>query len=448
MAPSDTAVIILAAGMGTRMKSALPKVLHALAGRPLIGHVMDVAATLKPHKTVLVLAPGMDDVAEAATGAVVVLQEPQLGTGHAVLTAREALVGFSGTVLVLYGDTPLVRGETLANMVAAREAGAAVVVLGFRPIDAGGYGRLVVSGEGGVEAIIEHKDANAGQQNIGLCNSGVMAVDGGVLFELLENVGNDNAKGEFYLTDIVAEARKRDLHCAVVEAPEDEVLGINSRAQLADAEAILQDRPRAQAMAEGATLTDPDTVYFSADTALGRDVTVEPNVFFGPGVEVGDGAVVRAFSHLEGATVSAGAQVGPFARLRPGTEVGAGARIGNFVEVKKSVIEEGAKVNHLTYIGDARVGAGANVGAGTITCNYDGFMKHQTDIGAGASIGSNTSLVAPVKIGDGAITGAGTVVTGDVPTDALVVNPADQKQTPGFAAGYRDRKTREKEGNK
>jgi len=446
MTKHKTAAIVLAAGLGTRMKSDRPKVLHRLAGQPMILHVLDALAGLEIERAVVVVGAGMEAVAEAVAPHPCALQEPRLGTGHAALAARAAMQGFDGDVLVLYGDTPLIRPETLAAMLAARRAEPrpAVVVLGFRPDDPGDYGRLVTGPDGTLEAIVEAGDATAGQRAIGLCNSGVMAVDGARLFGWLDRVGNANAKGEYYLTDIVALARADGCARAWVEAPADELRGVNDRADLAAAEAAMQGRLRARAMAGGATLVDPASVFLSADTRLGRDVTIGPNVVFGPGVTVGDGVEIHAFSHIEGAAVAAGARVGPFARLRPGARVAEGARIGNFVEIKNAAVEAGAKVNHLTYVGDARVGAGANLGAGTITCNYDGFFKDVTDIGAGAFIGSNTALVAPVKVGDGAIVGAGSVITRDVPADALAVTRAELREVDGWARRYRELRAAEK----
>ena len=437
MSARPLAAVILAAGLGTRMRSTMPKVLHQLAGRPMIAHLAATVGALAPARVVVVVGPGMDAVVAAAQPAVAALQEPALGTGHAVLAARDALQGFAGDVLVLYGADPLVRTETLKAMLAIRAEGASVVVLGFRPDDPGAYGRLIVDAAGNLERIVEFKDASPAERAIALCNSGVMAIDGAVLFDLLDRVGNDNAKREYYLTDIVAIARARGLACGYVEAAAEEVLGVNDRAELAAAETVVQRRLRAAAMRDGATLIDPASVYFSHDTRLGRDVIVEPNVFFGPGVTVGDNVRIRANSHIEGTRIAAGAVIGPFARLRPGAEIGDGAHIGNFVEVKAASIEAGAKVNHLTYIGDARVGAGANIGAGTITCNYDGFGKYHTDIGAGAFIGSNSALVAPVKIGDGAIVGAGSTIARDVPPGALAVTRASQEQVLGGAEHFR-----------
>jgi bifunctional UDP-N-acetylglucosamine pyrophosphorylase / glucosamine-1-phosphate N-acetyltransferase len=354
--------------------------------------------------------------------------------------------GFDGDILIVYGDTPLLSSATLARMLEARRSAPhpAVVVLGFRPDDPGAYGRLIEGVDGALDAIVEAKDATAEQQAVGLCNSGVMAVDGARLFVLLDRVGNDNAKGEYYLTDIVALARSDGLACRVVEGDEAELIGVNSRAELAIAERIVQDQLRARAMAEGATLTDPASVFLCHDTRLGRDVVIGPFVVFGPGVCVADTVEIRAFCHLEGVSIESGAHIGPFARLRPGAAIGPGAHIGNFVEIKNASVESGAKVNHLTYIGDARVGAGANVGAGTITCNYDGFFKSLTDIGAGAFIGSNTSLVAPVTIGAGAIIGAGSVVARDVPADALALTRGPHTEKEAWARRFREGRAAEK----
>ena len=376
-----------------------------------------------------------------ASGAQVAVQAERLGTAHAVLAAKGALAGHGGDVLVAFGDTPLISAETVRRALAARRSAAdpAVVVLGFEAAEPGAYGRLIRDADGALAAIVEAKDATPEQRAVTLCNSGVMVLDGRIAWELLAAVGNANAKGEYYLTDVVALARARGRACAVVEGAEEEFLGVNTRADLAVLEAISQTRLRAKWLAEGVTMTDPTTVYFSADTRLGRDVTIDPFVVFGPGVTIGDNVTIKGFCHFENAQVAAGAILGPYARLRPGAEIGPGAHIGNFVEIKKSRVEDGAKVNHLTYIGDARVGAGANVGAGTITCNYDGFNKSFTDIGAGAFIGSNTSLVAPVKVGDGAIVGAGSVVTHAVPEDALAVTRAPQKTLAGWAARFRDK---------
>lgn len=447
MTSTRIGAVILAAGKGTRMRSDRHKVLHPIGGQPMIHHLLDTLAELGAAREVLVIGDRRDQLEAALEGrdVAIAIQEPQLGTGHAVQAARDSLAGFDGTLLILYGDVPLVSGATMQALIDARAAGPDVVVLGFRPPDPGQYGRLVVNAAGHLDAIVEYKDASEDERAIGLCNSGMMAADAALLFDLLDQVGNDNAAGEYYLTDIVAIARARGLDVGVVEADAEELTGVNSRADLAVLEAIFQTRMRAAAMVAGVTLIDPTTVYFAHDTALGRDVVIEPNVVFGPGVSVADGAVVRAFSHLEGATVDQGATIGPYARLRPGAVIGQGARVGNFVEVKKATLEAGAKANHLSYIGDARVGAAANVGAGTITCNYDGFDKHLTDIGAGAFIGSNTALVAPVKVGDGAIVGAGSVVTRDVPADALGVTRAQQKDVEGWARRFRERKRRDRE---
>jgi len=440
------AVVVLAAGQGTRMQSALPKVMHPLAGRPMICQVLETAAALSAERTVVVVGPDMSALADLVAPNPSAVQAERRGTGHAVLQARDALAGFSGDVLVLYGDTPLLTVDTLTGVLAARrgEGDPGVVVLGFRPDDPGAYGRLIVSEDGSLERIVEARDADSETLALDLCNSGVMAVDGAILFDLLDQLGNDNAKGEYYLTDLVGLARNAGRTAAVVEAPASELVGVNSRADLAAAEAAMQARLRDAAMAAGATLTDPATVWFSHDTRLGRDVTVGPNVVFGPGVTVGNDVTVLPFSHLEGVTVAPGARVGPYARLRPGTVVGEGARIGNFVEVKAAVIDAGAKINHLSYIGDAHVGAGANVGAGTITCNYDGFTKSLTDIGAGAFIGSNSALVAPVKVGDGAFVGAGSTITRDVEADAIAVTRAEQKAVPEGAKRYRARRRKPK----
>ncbi|MSP42851.1 MAG: bifunctional UDP-N-acetylglucosamine diphosphorylase/glucosamine-1-phosphate N-acetyltransferase GlmU [Alphaproteobacteria bacterium] len=445
------AAIILAAGQGTRMQSSLPKVLHPVAGRSMLGHVLALSQALNADRRVVVVAPDMPMVTEAARSQApdvrIAVQTRQLGTADAVKAAAADLTGFAGDVLILYADTPLVQANTLQAMLTARRKGASVMVLGFRPADPSPYGRLMLDDTGALEAIVESRDCNPEQRAVTLCNSGVMAVDGAVLFSLLQEVGNTNSRGEYYLTDIIAIARKRGLACAVIEADADEVLGVNSRIELSQAEAILQNRLRRIAMLNGATLLDPSTVYFSHDTQLGRDVVVGQNVVFGPGVRVADGVQIKPFSHLEGASVAAAAEIGPYGRLRPGADIGRNAKIGNFVEVKAARIEEGAKISHLSYIGDARVGAGANVGAGTITCNYDGFEKHFTDIGAGAFIGSNTCLVAPVKIGDGAYTGSGSVITRDVSSDALALVRPQQIEKTGWAARFRARFSGKKSGH-
>lgn len=446
------AAVVLAAGMGTRMKSDRPKVLHPVAGKPMIDWVLDATASVGADPVVVVTAPGHDAVRKAVAGrAAAAVQEHALGTGDAVKPARGALsaaAAAGGTVLVLYGDTPMITADTLARMVEARHGPErpAVVVLGFEPADPGLYGRLVLGADNGLERIVEARDAEPLEREIRLCNGGVMAIDAAELFAMLDAIGNANVKGEFYLTDIVAIAREHDRRCAVVTCDPLETMGVDSRAGLAAAEAAMQGRLRDAAMAAGATLVAPETVFLSHDTRLGRDVTVHPHVVFGPGVTVADGVEIRSFSHLEGAAVAAGAIVGPYARLRPGADIGAGAHIGNFVEIKNAVLEPGAKANHLAYVGDARVGAGANLGAGTITCNYDGFAKHHTDIGAGAFIGSNSALVAPVSIGDGAIVGAGSTVTCDVPADALVVVRGEDRTLTGGAARFRSRRAKPGKG--
>ncbi len=448
MSARKKAAVILAAGLGTRMNSALPKVLHEVAGRPMIGHLIEALDGLGFDRTIVVTAPQMGELAEAVAPASCCIQDPPLGTAHAVLAARQRLAGFTGDVVVLFGDTPLLRPETIEAMVTARRGAdnPAVVVLGFRPADPGAYGRLVLGRDGTLDAIVEARDATPTQLAIPLCNAGIMALDGARMFALLDAVDSTNAKGEFYLTDIIALARARGWACAHVVAHDaDEVLGVNSRADLATAEAVMQTRLRRRAMDGGVTLIDPSTVYLSADTEFGRDVVIGPNVFIGPGVSIADNVAIRSFCHIEQAEIGVGAIIGPFARLRPGARIGVAAHIGNFVEIKAAVVEEGAKINHLSYIGDARVGARANIGAGTITCNYDGFFKYHTDIGAGAFIGSNTALVAPVKVGDGAIIGAGTVVAKDVPDDALALTRADHVERPGWATAFRTRKRADKE---
>ncbi len=433
--------IVLAAGEGTRMRSSLPKVLHQVGHKSLVGHVLTAAMDAGGAEIAVVVGPGRDDVAKEAKAvapqANIFEQRERLGTAHAVLAARDAIAKSADDILVMFADTPLVRPETLTRLRAAIAGGAAVTALAFRPKDPSGYGRMVMKGDELV-AIREDKDATAEERTITLCNGGLMALAGASALKILDRIGNSNAKGEYYLTDAVAIARDMGLKTTVIETDEDDVRGINTKAQLAEAEAVLQQRLRAAAMEAGVTLIAPETVFLSSDTTFGKDVTVEPNVVFGPGVTVEDGATIRAFSHLEGAVVGKGARVGPFARLRPGAKLGQDVHIGNFVEVKAATLEDGAKANHLAYIGDARVGAKANIGAGTITCNYDGVNKHLTDIGAGAFIGTNSSLVAPVKIGDGAYVGSGSVVTKDVPADALVIARAQQVNKEGGAARLRE----------
>ncbi|MCC5987023.1 MAG: bifunctional UDP-N-acetylglucosamine diphosphorylase/glucosamine-1-phosphate N-acetyltransferase GlmU [Pararhodobacter sp.] len=429
------AVVILAAGQGSRMNSDLPKVLHPLAGVPLIAHALRTAQALEPARLVVVTGHGLEAVTRAvqehAPEALIAHQDQQLGTAHAVAQTRAALEGFSGDLLVLYGDTPFVREETLQAMRAARGEHA-LVVLGFDAADPGRYGRLVTQGER-LERIVEYKDASAAERALTLCNSGVLCADKERLFSLVDAVGNDNASGEYYLTDTVALARAQGLSAGVVRCDEAETLGINTRAELAAAEARFQAGARAAALEDGVTLTAPETVYFAFDTVIGRDAVVGPHVVFGPGVSVESGAEIRAFCHLEGCHVSRGAQVGPFARLRPGAELAEDVRVGNFVEIKNAILDEGAKVNHLSYIGDAHLGEGANIGAGTVTCNYDGVFKHHTEIGARAFIGSDTMLVAPVRVGADAMTGSGSVITEDVPDGALALGRARQVVKPGLA---------------
>jgi bifunctional UDP-N-acetylglucosamine pyrophosphorylase/glucosamine-1-phosphate N-acetyltransferase len=433
-----TALIILAAGQGTRMNSDLPKVLHRMAGAPMLLHAMQSGAALDPDHMIIVVGHG----AEAVTALVhahdetakVVLQAEQLGTAHAVLQAAPLLAGYPGDVLVLYGDTPLIQPDTLDRMVEARTRHE-IVVLGFDATDPGRYGRLIVDDDT-LTRIVEFKDATAAERAITLCNSGVILAPAAVLFDLLSEVGKGNAAGEYYLTDVVALARARGLSASAVICDEAETLGINSRADLARAEAAFQTRARTAALENGVTLPAPETVHFAYDTHVGRDSVIEQNVVFGPGVTIETGAHIRAFCHLEGCHVARGAVVGPYARLRPGTELAEDTRIGNFVEVKNALIDEGAKVNHLSYIGDAHIGAATNVGAGTITCNYDGVSKHHTEIGHNVFIGSNTMLVAPVSIGDGALIGSGSVITRDVEADTLAIARAGQVNKPGMARKF------------
>ncbi|MEO3433227.1 bifunctional UDP-N-acetylglucosamine diphosphorylase/glucosamine-1-phosphate N-acetyltransferase GlmU [Inquilinus sp. CAU 1745] len=450
MTKRPLACLVLAAGKGTRMKSDLPKVLHPVAGRPMVAHVVAALEALRPERIGIVVGPGMEDVARAVAPHRPVVQESQLGTGDAVRSALPLIEGFEGDVLVVFGDTPLVSPGTLGELAAALHGPGdpAVAVLGMRPDDPGQYGRLVLGGDGTLDAIVEYWEADEVQKSITLCNGGLMAFDGRRLPELLAALTDDNAKGEFYLTDAVAHARLRDWTCAVVEGDPHEIMGVNSRVDLAAVEGIFQRRFRARAMAEGVTLQDPDSVWFSADTKLGRDVTIGPSVLFGPGAVVEDGVAIRGFCHIEGATIRSGAIVGPFARLRPGADIGAEAHIGNFVEVKNATLGAGAKANHLAYLGDADVGAGANIGAGTITCNYDGFFKHRTVIGEGAFIGSNTALVAPVTVGDRATIGAGSVIAADVAEDSLAIERAERTDKPGWSARFRATKAAEKAAEK
>jgi len=435
------AAIVLAAGKGTRMKSEMHKVLHPIAGRPMLAHLLASVNELEPERLVVVVGSGREQLEPLVRdlGGKIATQEPQLGTAHAVAQAQSALAGFEGDVLILYADTVLVSAGTMARMLERLNAADAptVVVAASRPTDPLAYGRIVADSGGRIEKMVEYKDASEAERAIGLCNSGMMAVRAADLFPLLARVGNDNAAGEYYLPDIVMLAAADGRRSAVIEVDPAETAGVNSRAELAAIEAQWQRARRERAMADGVTLIAPETVYFSHDTEIGRDTVVEPNVVFGPGVSIAGHARIRAFSHLEGATIAQGAEIGPYARLRPGADIGEGAKIGNFVEVKKSRLGKGAKANHLSYIGDAEVGAGANIGAGTITCNYDGYFKYGTTIGEGAFIGSNTALVAPVTIGEGAIVGAGSVVTKDVEADALALARGSQETRPGWAARFR-----------
>ena len=432
--------VILAAGEGTRMKSARPKVLHEVAGRSMLAHVLAGVAQAGAGRLAVVVGPDRADVSaevrRLAPDAQVFEQRERLGTAHAALCARPALAQGCDELLVVFADTPLIRPDTYAALRAALREGASVAVLGFEARDPTGYGRLLREGEALV-AIREHKDASAAERAVTLCNAGVMAIAGAQALALLERVGNDNAQKEFYLTDVVALARAAGGKAVVVLAPEDEVMGVNDRVQLASAEAAMQTRLREAAMRAGVTMIAPQTVFLSWDTQLSRDVVIEPHVFFGTGVSVGEGAVIHASSHLAQASVGPGAAIGPFARLRPGARIGASAKIGNFVEIKAADIGEGAAVSHLTYLGDATVGAKANIGAGTITCNYDGFDKFRTHIGAGAFIGSNSALVAPVTIGDGAYVGSGSVVTQSVAPDSLAIARGRQVEKPGWAEEFR-----------
>ena len=439
--------IVLAAGEGTRMRSRLPKVLHAVAGRSMLGHVLANVAAAGADRLAVVIGPEREDVAAETRGlapeAGVFVQRERLGTAHAVLAARDALAVGADDVVIAFADTPLVLPETFRRLRAALADGAAVAVLGFEAAQPEGYGRLLTQ-DGALVAIREHRDASEAERAVTLCNAGLMAVSGAHALALIEAVGNGNSKGEYYLTDIVEIARARGLGCVALTAPEAEVQGVNDRVQLAAGEAALQVRLREAAMRSGVTMVAPETVFLSHDTVLGQDVVVEPHVVFGPGVSVGEGAVIHAFSHLEGAEVAPRVSVGPYARLRPGAVLGEGSRVGNFVEIKNTTLGPGAKANHLTYLGDASIGAHANIGAGTITCNYDGYGKFRTQVGEGAFVGSNSSLVAPISVGDGAIVAAGSVVTRDIPADSLGVGRVRQENKEGWAARFREMKARAK----
>ncbi len=446
MADRSLLTLVLGAGLGTRMKSKKPKVLHHVAGRSMLAHVLALASEIGATDHSVVVGPEMEALGYnlekwLPEQAKVYVQTDRLGTAHAVLMAKESFDNYQGDVIILYGDTPLIKPDTLKKMHVALQQGADVAVLGFHADNPTGYGRLLVQ-DGKLVAIREQKDATEAEQAVTFCNSGVFGFRGEVMTSILERIGNENASKEFYLTDAVEIGHADGLKVVAVECPEEEVLGVNSRNQLAIAEQILQRRLREAAMAQGATMMNPDSVSMSYDTVIGQDVIIEPNVFFGPGVIVGDDTIIHASSHLEQTTIGKGVMIGPFARLRPGAQLGDYSKAGNFVEIKKSIIEKGAKINHLTYVGDARVGEGANIGAGVITCNYDGFKKHHTDIGKGAFVGSNSALVAPVKICDGAYIGSGSVITKDVNDDALALTRAEHREIPGWAAKHKARNTK------
>ena len=442
-------VVILAAGQGTRMRSDTHKVLHPIAGKPMLLHLLSTVERMGAERRVVVVGKGREqlEAALAGHGVSTALQAEQKGTGHAVQMAQESLRGFEGPVLILYGDTPFVTEDTLARMLdrLGSKDDPGIVVLASSPPDGKAYGRVIL-GEGDlISKMVEYKDATEAERAVRLCNSGMMAVQSADLFGWLEKVGNANAAGEYYLPDIVMIAREEGRAPVAIEGEPFETAGVNSRAELAALEEDWQTRRRWEALEQGATLIDPESVWFSADTELGRDCTIEPHVVFGPGVKIADGATIRAFSHIEGAIISTGCEVGPFARLRPGAVLGEGAKVGNFVEVKNANLGKGAKANHLTYLGDADIGAKANIGAGTITCNYDGFGKYRTEIGEGAFIGSNSALVAPVSIGSGAIVGAGSVVTKNVAADELVIARGEQRGFAGWAARFRARQQARKD---
>ena len=446
------AAVILAAGKGTRMKSGLPKVMHPVGGRPMVDWSIDLARQVGCSKIVVIVHPSqqvlIDHLASLPGDVPVAFQDPPMGTAHAVRCAEAALGGFSGDVVVLYGDSPLVPAAAIEELFGALEEGAAVGVLGFDAAEPGLYGRLITSGHGELEAIVEAREATPDQLAVTLCNSGVMASRAAEMFRLLQKVTNDNAKGEYYLTDLVALARAENRRCKAVRCEEDVLIGCDSKADLAEAERIFQSHRRSEAMAGGVTLIAPETVFFAWDTIVEPDVVIEPNVVFGPGVTVKAGATVRAFCHLEGAMIGSGASVGPFARLRPGAELMEGAFVGNFVEMKNVQLGAGAKASHLSYLGDGKVGAGTNIGAGTIFCNYDGFFKYETNIGEGAFIGSNSALVAPVTIGHGAYIGSGSVITKDVEANALAVARVQQMERKGWAAAFREKMAARKAARK
>jgi bifunctional UDP-N-acetylglucosamine pyrophosphorylase / glucosamine-1-phosphate N-acetyltransferase len=445
MPARSSLTVVLAAGEGTRMRSATPKVLHPIAGKSLLAHVLGAAPAGAGGSLAVVVGPDHEVVAQEARNvrpdALTFVQRERLGTAHAVLAARDAIARGADDLLIAFGDTPLISAETFARLRAPLKNGAALAVLGFRAADPTGYGRLVVE-DGRLSAIREQADASVEERKITLCNAGVMAFDGRRALEIIEKIGHANSKREYYLTDAVAIVRDLGLEAVVIETTEDEVRGINTKPQLAEAEQVMQARLRKAALDAGVTIIAPDTVYLAADTTFGRDVTIEPFVVIGPGVSIADGAVIHSFSHIVQSSIGKNASIGPYARLRPGTVLGDGVRIGNFVETKASVLEAGVKVNHLSYIGDTHIGTKANIGAGTVTCNYDGFSKHKTEIGAGAFVGTNSSLVAPVKIGDGAYIGSGSVITRDVPDDALAVERTPQTNREGGAKRFREMKMR------
>ncbi len=447
-ASAKRAAVILAAGQGTRMRSPTPKVLHRIGGRTMLDRAIDATEAAGCARTVVVVGDHSPEVGAHVAGRLgdgaIAVQDPPLGTGHAVRAAEQTLAGFTGDLVVTYADAPLIDAATLEPLFAARGRGADLVVLGFQAAEPGAYGRLVLDVAGGLKRIVEAKDATPEELSITACNSGVLAASAALLFDLLGEVGNENAKGEYYLTDVVGLARGRGLKVAVVFAAETAVMGVNSQAELAEAEAVLQRQLRRRLMDSGVTMPAPETVHLSWDSEVAGGVTIEPNVVLAAGVRIETGAVIRAFSHLEDCVVRSGAVIGPYARLRPGADIGEDAHIGNFVEVKKVVVGKGAKANHLSYLGDGSVGAGANIGAGTIFCNYDGFDKHQTHVGEGAFIGSNTALVAPVTVGAGAMTGSGSVVTRDVAAGALALERSAQVEKPGWAARFREMKRAQK----
>ncbi|MDP2205416.1 MAG: bifunctional UDP-N-acetylglucosamine diphosphorylase/glucosamine-1-phosphate N-acetyltransferase GlmU [Alphaproteobacteria bacterium] len=440
------ACIVLAAGKGTRMKSALPKPLHPVAGAPMVQHVIAAAEGLSPERIVVVIGPDMPEMTAAVHPHQTAVQASPNGTGGAALAARDALKDFDGDILVVFGDSPLITTAALQRMIDIRRQFPAVGLTfsGMRPADPGRYGRMVLDDDGTLKKIVEFKDANTEEKAITLCNGGIVAADGAKLFGWLAQIGNDNAQGEYYLTDLPPIARKDNRQTLVVEIDAEELAGANTRVELATLEAAMQHHLREKHMLNGATLVHPDSVFFCADTVIGQDVVIEPNVFFGPGVSVADNVTIHAYSHIEGTEISKGAQIGPFARLRPGSRIGEGAKVGNFVETKNTYLGKGAKANHLTYLGDAEIGDKTNIGAGVITCNYDGFLKYKTSVGSEAFIGSNTALVAPVSIGTGAIIGAGSTITQNVPDNALGITRAPQINKDGWAPEFRQKKMKEK----